>query len=199
MRRLLTRRQPILRRDVSFLELTEPHLARIQKLNPALNAYVLTTPEAAIEQARTADSRRNGKPLIGVPTSIKGLVSLTGYPMTLGSKAFEDFALPFDSFPVARLKEEGCLILGKTNTSEFGSRPTVEHGLFGATHNPWDLDHTAGGSSGGAAAAVAAGLCAFAHGSDSGGSVRIPSSCSGTAGLEPSRGRTRRHGRSPAW
>ena len=128
-------------------------------------------------------------PLHGVPVSIKDLVSLAGYPMTLGSKAFEDYTLPVDFFPVARLKEEGCPILGKTNLSEFGTRPTTEHGLFGATHNPWNLSHSAGGSSGGAAAAVAAGLCAFAHGSDGGGSVRIPSSCCGTVGLKPSRGR----------
>ena len=177
------------RREVSSVELTEAYLARIEKLNPALNAYVLTTPDVALEEARAADSARDGQPLRGVATSIKDLVSLAGYPMTLGSRAFEDFTLPFDSFPVARLKEEGCPILGKTNTSEFGSRPTVEHGLFGATHNPWNLDHSPGGSSGGAAAAVAAGLCAFAHGSDGGGSVRIPSSCCGTVGLKPSRGR----------
>jgi amidase len=179
----------IRRREVSSLEITESYLARIEKLNPALNAYVLTTPELAVEQAKSADSKRDGGPLNGAPTSIKDLVSLVGYPMTMGSKAFEHFTLPVDSFPVARLKEEGCPILGKTNTSEFGSRPTVEYGLFGATHNPWSLEHSAGGSSGGAAAAVAAGLCAFAHGSDGGGSVRIPSSCCGTVGLKPSRGR----------
>ncbi|HKW70777.1 MAG TPA: amidase, partial [Candidatus Dormibacteraeota bacterium] len=114
---------------------------------------------------------------------------VAGYPMTLGSKAFEDFTLPVDAFPVARLKEQGCPILGKTNTSEFGTRPTTEHGLFGATHNPWRLDHSPGGSSGGAAAAVASGLCGFAQGSDGGGSVRIPSSCCGTVGLKPGRGR----------
>jgi amidase len=179
----------IRRREVSALELTEAYLARIEIVNPKLNAYVLTTPEVALEQAKAADSSRDGKPLSGVATSIKDLVSLAGYPMTFGSRAFEDFTLPVDSFAVARLKEEGCPILGKTNTSEFGSRPTVEHGLFGATHNPWNLDHSPGGSSGGAAAAVAAGLCAFAHGSDGGGSVRIPSSCCGTVGLKPSRGR----------
>lgn len=179
----------IRRREVSSLELTQAYLDRIEKLNPKLNAYVLTTPELALEQAKAADSAHDGNPLAGVAASVKDLVSLAGYPMTLGSRAFEDFTLPFDSFPVARLKEEGCPILGKTNLSEFGSRPTTEHGLFGATHNPWNLDHSAGGSSGGAAAAVAAGLCAFAHGSDGGGSVRIPSSCCGTVGLKPSRGR----------
>ena len=178
--------------EVSSTELTQAHLKRIDALNPKLNAYVLITAEVALAQALEADAAGPpdaGRPLRGVPVSIKDLVSLAGYPMTLGSRAFEDQTLPIDFFPVARLKEEGCPILGKTNLSEFGTRPTTEHGLFGATHNPWNLAHSAGGSSGGAAAAVAAGLCAFAHGSDGGGSVRIPSSCCGTVGLKPSRGR----------
>jgi amidase len=180
------------RKEVSSTELTQAYLDRIEKLNPKLNAYVLTTPEVALAQARAADAAgpTDGRhALWGVPVSIKDLVSLAGYPMTLGSRAFEDQTLPIDFFPVARLKEEGCPILGKTNLSEFGTRPTTEHGLFGATHNPWNLAHSAGGSSGGAAAAVASGLCAFAHGSDGGGSVRIPSGCCGTVGLKPSRGR----------
>ncbi len=177
------------RREVSSLEVTRAYLDRIEKLNPALNAYVLITPELALDQARAADMTRSGGALLGVPVSVKDLVSLAGYPFTLGSKAFEHLVYPIDFFPVARLKAEGCPILGKTNLSEFGSRPTTEYGLFGATHNPWNLGHSAGGSSGGAAAAVAAGLCAFAHGSDGGGSVRIPASCCGTVGLKPSRGR----------
>ncbi len=177
------------RREISSTELTRAYLERIERLNPKLNAYVLTTPQLALEQAKAADEANIGYPLRGVPTSIKDLVSLAGYPLTFGSRAFEDYTLPMDFYPVARLKEEGCPILGKTNTSEFGTRPTTEHGLFGATHNPWDLEHSPGGSSGGAAAAVAAGLCGFAHGSDGGGSVRIPSSCCGTVGLKPSRGR----------
>ena len=180
----------IRRREVSSAELTRAHLERIEKLNPELNAFVLTTPELALEQAAAVDAgAADSRLLRGVPTSVKDLVSLAGYPMTLGSRAFADYVLPIDFFSVARLKEECCPILGKTNTSEFGTRPTTEHGLFGATHNPWRLDHSPGGSSGGAAAAVAAGLCAFAQGSDGGGSVRIPSSCCGTVGLKPSRGR----------
>ena len=178
------------RREVSATELTRSHLERIERYNPALNAFVLKTPELALEQAAAADAGDpGGHPLWGVPTSVKDLISLAGYPMTLGSRAFEDYTLPIDFFPAARLKEEGCPILGKTNTSEFGTRPTTEHGLFGATHNPWRHGHSAGGSSGGAAAAVAAALCAFAQGSDGGGSVRIPSSCCGIVGLKPSRGR----------
>ncbi|MFI5284079.1 MAG: amidase [Candidatus Dormibacterales bacterium] len=180
----------IRKKQVSSAEITRFYIERIERLNPKLNAFVLKTPELALEQARAADaSSEEGRALWGVPASVKDLVSLAGYPMTLGSKAFEDYVLPIDFFSVARLKEEGCPILGKTNLSEFGTRPTTEHGLFGATHNPWRLDHSPGGSSGGAAAAVAAGLCAFAQGSDGGGSVRIPASCCGTVGLKPSRGR----------
>ncbi|HKW69044.1 MAG TPA: amidase, partial [Candidatus Dormibacteraeota bacterium] len=110
------------RREISSVELTRAYLKRIEKLNPALNAYVLITPELALEQARCADWTSNGEALHGVPVSIKDLISVAGYPMTLGSKAFEDFTLPVDAFPVARLKEQGCPILGKTNTSEFGTR-----------------------------------------------------------------------------
>src|SRR5881628_2511627 len=113
------------RREVSSVELTRAHLERIEKINPRLNAYVHLMPELALEQAREADSAEDGLPLRGVPVSIKDLVSVAGHPMTLGSKAFEDFSLPYDAFPVARLKEQGCPILGKTNTSEFGSRPTT--------------------------------------------------------------------------
>jgi amidase len=176
-------------REVSSREITTAYLERIERLNPKLNAYVLITPELALEQAGAADAANTGHPLCGVPVSVKDLVSVAGYPTTLGSRAFEDLSFGVDFFPVARLKEEGCPILGKTNLSEFGTRPTTEHGLFGATHNPWHEGYSAGGSSGGAAAAVAAGLCAFAHGSDGGGSVRIPSSCCGTVGFKPSRGR----------
>src|SRR5712692_8579070 len=176
------------RKEFSSLELTQAYIDRIEKVNPKLNAYVLTTPELALSQARAADDGHGGT-LKGVPVSIKDLISVAGYPMTLGSKAFENMVMPVDFFPVARLKEEGCPILGKTNTSEFGSRPTTEWGLFGATHNPWNVEHTPGGSSGGAAAAVAAGLCGFAQGSDGGGSVRIPASCCGVVGLKPARGR----------
>lgn len=177
------------RKELSSVELTRAYIERIEKVDPKLNAYVLQTHELALEQARAADSDSSGGPLHGVPASIKELVSLEGFPTTLGSRAFEHMHLPADSFPVAQLKAAGCPILGKTNTSEFGTRPTTEWGLFGATHNPWNLDHSPGGSSGGAAAAVAAGLCGFAQGSDGGGSVRIPSSCCGTVGLKPTRGR----------
>src|SRR5213593_4666198 len=126
------------RHEVSSVELTRAHLERIEKINPRLNAYVHLTPELALEQAREADSAEDDRPLRGVPVSIKDLISVAGHPMTLGSKAFEDFSLPYDAFPVARLKEQGCPILGKTNTSEFGSRPTTEHGLFRRDQKPME-------------------------------------------------------------
>jgi len=174
----------IRRGDYTSLELTRLYLERIERLNPELNHYILVTAELALEMARGGG---NGA-LKGVPVSIKELVSLAGYPTTYGSRALAGLVLPFDSYVVARLKESGCPILGKTNTSEFGTRPVTEYGLFGPARNPWNREHTTGGSSGGAAGAVAAGLCAFAQGSDGGGSVRIPASCCGVVGLKPTRG-----------
>ncbi len=183
----------IRRRDVSPLELVELYLNRIDRFNRDLNAFWLLTPELASNQAAAAERElveNNGSlgPLHGVPVSVKDLHSLAGYPTTLGSRAFEHNVLDFDYFPVARLKASGCSILGKTTTSEFGVRSSTERGFHGTTHNPWNLAHNAGGSSGGAAAAVAAGLCGLSHGSDGGGSTRVPASCCGVVGLRPSRG-----------
>ena len=174
----------IRRGDYTSEELTRLYLERIERLNPELNHYVLVTAELALEMSRT----REDSGLSGVPVSIKDLVSLAGYPTTFGSRALRDFQLPFDDYVVSRLKEGGCPILGKTNTSEFGTRPVTEYGLFGPARNPWNREHTTGGSSGGAAGSVAAGLAAFAQGSDGGGSVRIPASCCGVVGLKPTRG-----------
>ena len=174
------------RQEVSAGELAELHLRRIEQLNPELNAYVLVTADLARELAARPGT---GRPLAGASASVKDLAALEGHPMTLGSRAFKDFVPPWESFSVTRLKQEGCVILGKTNTSEFGTRPVTEHGLYGPTRNPWDRSRSAGGSSGRAAAAVAAGLCALAQGSDGGGSVRIPASCCGVVGLKPARGR----------
>lgn len=175
----------IKRREVSSGELVEVYLQRIEELNPRLNAYRLVTPELARTQAKNPGEG----PLAGVPCSVKDLVGLKAHLLTYGSRAFEDNVAQVDYFMVGRLKDEGCPILGKTTTPEFGSRPTTEHGLHGAARNPWNPEHNTGGSSGGAAAAVAAGLCAFAHATDGGGSVRIPASWCGCVGLKPSRGR----------
>jgi len=170
------------RREVSPGELAEMYLARIERLNPGLNAFWLVTPELA-RKPDTAEGL-----LGGVPVSIKDLNSVAGYPTTLGSRAFADQVFDWDGFAVARLRAEGAALLGKTTCPEFGTRPHTEHGLHGAARNPWNREHTTGGSSGGAAGALAAGLCALSHGSDGGGSIRIPSSCCGVVGLKPTRG-----------
>ncbi len=177
------------RREVRPRELVEMYLERIERLNPRLNAYWLTTAELALAQADSAEREPADGPLHGVPVSVKDLTAIAGYPLTYGSRAFEHNVPDLDYFVVSRLKAESCPILGKTTTPEFGSRPVTEYGLHGAALNPWDLAHNAGGSSGGAAGALAAGLCAWSHGTDGGGSIRIPASCCGLVGLKPSRGR----------
>ncbi len=175
------------RREVSAGELVDLYLGRIDRLDPRLNAFYVRTPDLAREQA-AAIAGADG-PLAGATTSVKDLASMAGYPLTFGSRAFEDQVGQVDAFVVSRIKTAGSPILGRTTTPEFGSRPVTEFGLHGTTRNPWNLDRTPGGSSGGAAAALAAGLCAWSHGSDGGGSVRIPASCCGLVGLKPSRGR----------
>jgi amidase len=173
------------RREVTARELVDRYLERIDRLNPRLNAFWLTTPELAKEQAR----RTGDGPLAGAPSSVKDLTAMAGHPLTFGSRAFADQVADVDSFVVGRIKAAGCPILGRTTTPEFGSRPVTEFGLHGTARNPWNPERTPGGSSGGAAAALAAGLCAWSHGTDGGGSVRIPASCCGLVGLKPSRGR----------
>lgn len=172
------------RGDYTSRELTAFFLDRIERLNPDLNHYVLVTAELALEMA----DRAGPSPLNGVPTSVKDLRSVAGHLTTSGSAALRDQVFDWDSYVVTRLREAGTPILGKTNTSEFGTRPVTEHNLHGPARNPWNREHTTGGSSGGAAGAVAAGLCAFAHGTDGGGSVRIPASCCGVVGIKPTRG-----------
>lgn len=172
------------RREVSARELVEMYLARIEA-HQDLNAFRLTTPELALAQADEV----GGGPLAGAATTVKDIVPMAGCPLTFGSRAFERNVAEVDAFVVSRMKAAGCPILGRTTTPELGSRPVTEFGLHGTTRNPWDLERTPGGSSGGAAAALAAGLCAWSHGTDGGGSVRIPASCCGLVGLKPSRGR----------
>ena len=174
-------------------ELVELYYQRIGKIDLDLNAYVLLTPELAESQAAAAEKRimrgqRLGL-LDGVPISIKETAALAGYRNSLGSLVFEKSIAQVDSFAIGRLKDEGAVILGKTNAPEFGTRPVTEGPMFPPARNPIDRSRTAGGSSGGAAAAVAASLCALGHGGDGGGSIRIPASCCGIVGLKPSRGR----------
>ena len=180
-------------KQIKPTELVALYYDRIARLDPDLNAFVLLTRDLAESQAVASEKRiiRGEKLglLEGLPTSIKETASLAGYRNSLGSRVFEKSIAPVDGFAIGRLKDEGAVILGKTNAPEFGTRPVTEGPLFPPARNPVDRTRTAGGSSGGAAAAVAAGLCALSHGGDGGGSIRIPASCCGVVGLKPSRGR----------
>jgi Asp-tRNA(Asn)/Glu-tRNA(Gln) amidotransferase A subunit family amidase len=171
--------------EVSPVELTQLYLERIERLDPQLNSYVTVDAERALAAAREP---REG-PFSGVPISIKDLTDTAGLRTTYSSKAFADNVPEIDHAVVRRIRDAGFVILGKTNTPEFGSIGMTESELNGDCRNPWDTSRTPGGSSGGAAAALAAGLCPVAQGTDGGGSIRIPSSCCGVFGIKPSRGR----------
>jgi amidase len=173
-------------RQVSSVELVEEYLARIERLDPELNAYVTVCAEEALAQAQ---SPLEG-PFAGVPLPIKDLVDTAGIRTTYSCKAFAENVPAADTELARRIRAAGFVVLGKTNTPEFGTTAVTESELNGICRNPWDPARTPGGSSGGAAAAVAAGLAPLAQGSDGGGSIRIPASCCGLYGLKPSRGRT---------
>jgi amidase len=180
------------RREIRATEVVEAVLQRIAAVDGAMRAFVTVTGEAALEAANELDrdpARGIGLPLAGVPFSVKDLTETKGVLTTYGSRLHERFVPDYDAECIRRLKAAGGILIGKTNTPEFGNRGTTEYGLFGPTHNPWDLSRSAGGSSGGAATAVAAGIGPIAEGTDGGGSIRIPSSWCGVIGLKPSRGR----------
>ena len=185
-------------KDVSVVELTELLYQRIAELNPRLNAYLALCPDQALAQARAAqDAVQRGEalgPLLGIPVSIKDLELTRDIPTTLGSVIFRDRTPDMDSVVVERVRRAGAIIIGKTNTPEFGQSGTTENRLGDACRNPWNTERTPGGSSGGAAAALASGLCTLATGSDGGGSIRIPASFSGVFGIKPSQGRVPRYG-----
>ena len=172
--------------EVTPLELVDAAIARIERLEPTLNAFATTL----FERARTqAGGPLPDGPFRGVPYAIKDLSDYEGARTTMGSRLFEDHLSDHDSGIVQRALSAGLVVLGKTNTPEFGLLPTTESLLLGPAHNPWDLGRSTAGSSGGAAAAVAAGLLPFAQASDGGGSIRNPASACGVFGLKPSRGR----------
>src|SRR3954453_7655975 len=181
-------------RELSPIELLDAVLDRIEELQPRLNAFCLLRAEEARREARDAERAKEPLgPLHGIPISIKDLTSTKGIRTTFGSKAYADNVPEVDATFVTRLREAGAILLGKTNTPEFGNKGVTDSPLHGTTANPWSLDRTAGGSSGGAAAAVAAGLGPLAEGSDGAGSIRIPASLCGVVGLKPSFGRV------PVW
>jgi len=175
------------KKEIQAKELVEAAIAWIERLNPSLNAVV--TP--MYEQARSAASGQlPAGPFSGVPFLLKDLgAPCAGVRMTMASASMRDFVPDHDSELVARLKRAGLVIIGKTNTPELGILPTTEPLLFGPCRNPWDIQRTPGGSSGGSAAAVAARFVPMAHANDGGGSIRIPASCCGLFGLKPTRGR----------
>jgi amidase len=174
------------KRQVTPLEIVEATIARIEKLNPRINAVVTKSYEQAIDRAK--GSVGDG-PFAGVPYLLKDLVPNKGMRLTFGSRFFKDNVATFSTELVKRTEASGLIVLGKTNTPEFGLVPVTEPKLFGPTRNPWNLELTPGGSSGGAAAAVASGMVPMAHASDGGGSIRIPASCCGVFGMKISRGR----------
>jgi amidase len=177
--------------DVSSRELVELYLERIERLDPQLNAYRVVMGERALADADQADARRRAdgdRPLLGVPIALKDNVDVAGEVTTYGTSAYGEPARE-DAEIVKRLRAAGAVILGKTLLPELAVYPWTESATFGATRNPWDVNTTVGGSSGGSGAAVAAGLAAAGMASDGGGSIRIPAACCGLFGLKPQRGR----------
>ncbi|MBD3883029.1 amidase [Phormidium tenue FACHB-886] len=190
----LEQAQLIRSKQISPLELTQLFLERIQRLDSQLGSFYTVTADLALADAQAKTEaliggRENLPPFWGVPISIKDLAAVAGVRCTYGSKVMLNNIAAYDEGFVARLKAAGFVILGKTATSEAGSLPYTETEAFPPCRNPWNLDYTAGGSSGGAAASVAAGFSAVAQGSDGGGSVRGPAFCCGLVGIKPSRGR----------
>jgi aspartyl-tRNA(Asn)/glutamyl-tRNA(Gln) amidotransferase subunit A len=185
-------------RKLSPVELTKLLLDRIEQLNPQLNAYLTVTAELALAQAKKAESElfaprgrkshRDRGPLHGIPISLKDNIYTAGIRTTAGSKILKDFIPQHDAQVVAQLKEAGAVLLGKTNMHEFAYGVTSNNPHFGPVRNPWDLSRIPGGSSGGSAGAVAAGLCYGSIGTDTGGSIRIPAALCGIVGLKPTFG-----------
>ncbi len=193
----------IAQKEISPVEVVDTFLLRIERLNPKLNAFVTLLPDETRRQAKEAEAAvMRGDalgPLHGVPVSIKDLAWMKGVRTTLGSRVFEQFIPDSDSPVVERIKAAGAIILGKTNTPEFGWVAITDNEVFGKSNNPWNLEYTTSGSSGGAAAAVAAGLCPLSHGSDGGGSIRHPASFCGVFGIKPTFGMIPRHAGVDGW
>jgi len=184
-------------RRVSSKELTEHYLERIARFNDRLNAFITVTPDEARAQAAEADHRLakgDATPLTGIPIAHKDIFCTEGVRTSCGSHMLDNFISPYDATVVARLKSAGAVMLGKTNMDEFAMGSSSETSYYGATHNPWDHNTVPGGSSGGSATVVAAGMVSAATGTDTGGSIRQPAALSGVMGLKPTYGRVSRYG-----
>jgi amidase len=174
--------------ELSSRDLVQASLDRIEEVGPTINAFVDVFADEALAAAG-AVGPGDDRPLAGVPIAVKNNVPMAGKRLTFCSPFMGDFVAPIDHNVVTRLRGAGAVIVGTTTLPEWGIQPVTETRRFGATRNPWDTDRTPGGSSGGSAAAVAAGMVPLAHGNDGGGSIRIPAACCGLVGLKPQRGR----------
>jgi len=188
----------LMKKQISSVELTKSLLSNIKNLDPKIHAYITVTEEHALEQARCADNRlrsmENVTALTGIPYAVKDCISTNNIRTTCGSKILKDYFPQYNATVINKLNDAGAVLLGKNNMDEFGMGSSCENSAFFNTHNPWDLGRVPGGSSGGSAASVSAGLSLFAIGEDTGGSIRMPAGFCGVTGLKPTYGRVSRYG-----